>query len=260
MNKISSISIASIGLAFSALSQAGSVVVPYFGSFDEATVATEDGLPAGDYDTIGGVDDVALFNLIEGTNSFTGSIWTGEGGDPSDVFNIGIGSGLVLTSASIDWGTNLPGIVWYPYGPFGVYPPAEYRQQSDYSTNSDSPDWFFEESSITPEIFTINELANPIDFGESGMTFESGPLNVTEGIYLSSLIGVATCAQTYDIGNDGFYYAYCVEGIDYTMTFTVESDGSSPPVSAVPLPGAVWLFGTAIAGFAGFSRYKKKTA
>jgi len=29
-------------------------------------------------------------------------------------------------------------------------------------------------------------------------------------------------------------------------------------VSAVPLPAAVWLFGSVIAGFAGFSRYKKK--
>lgn len=36
---------------------------------------------------------------------------------------------------------------------------------------------------------------------------------------------------------------------------------SAPPVvSTVPVPAAVWLFGTAIAGFAGFSRYKKKAA
>jgi len=29
-------------------------------------------------------------------------------------------------------------------------------------------------------------------------------------------------------------------------------------VSAVPLPAAVWLFGSVIAGFVGFSRFKKK--
>ena len=37
------------------------------------------------------------------------------------------------------------------------------------------------------------------------------------------------------------------------------NDGGQIP-SAVPVPAAVWLFGTAIAGFAGFSRFKKKTA
>ena len=33
-------------------------------------------------------------------------------------------------------------------------------------------------------------------------------------------------------------------------------DTATGPVSAIPLPGAVWLFGTAIAGFAGFGRRK----
>ena len=33
----------------------------------------QDGSPAGDYDTIGGLDDVGLFNLVDGSNTFEGS-------------------------------------------------------------------------------------------------------------------------------------------------------------------------------------------
>ena len=52
------------------------MVVPYSGAFDEATVSAEGGLPAGDYDTIGGLEDVGLFNLVVGANTFEGSVWT----------------------------------------------------------------------------------------------------------------------------------------------------------------------------------------
>jgi hypothetical protein len=38
--------------------QAATVVIPYAGSFNEAAIGAEDGLPAGDYDTIGGMADV----------------------------------------------------------------------------------------------------------------------------------------------------------------------------------------------------------
>lgn len=39
-----------------------------------------------------------------------------------------------------------------------------------------------------------------------------------------------------------------------------DSDGGTPPPppGQVPLPAAVWLFGSAILGFAGFNRFKKK--
>lgn len=43
--------------------------------------------------------------------------------------------------------------------------------------------------------------------------------------------------------------------IDYSEV-TAEMGDLSP----VPVPAAVWLFGTALAGFAGFGRFKKKTA
>ena len=48
----------------------------------------------------------------------------------------------------------------------------------------------------------------------------------------------------------GSFWRVNLDGVD-TATGPVD-----PNPSAVPLPGAVWLFGTAIAGFAGFGRRK----
>lgn len=46
----------------------------------------------------------------------------------------------------------------------------------------------------------------------------------------------------------GTFWRINLDGVD-TATGPVD-----PNPNAVPLPGAVWLFGTAIVGFAGFSR------
>ncbi len=219
------LSASALALISATAAHAGTVVIPYAGSFDEAVVPTEDGLPAGDYDTIGGLDDVALFNLIEGSNSFTGSIFSPT--DSSDAFNIGVGAGLRIISASINWGTNLPGIA------FSLPAAAGFLQQSTFLNTA--PSWFFEESSVTPEIFTISQLEDGA-LGTTSKLFETGPLDVGPGIYLSSLIDQgSTCAQTYEPNFPGFS-PVCVEGLDYTMTFEVEST-----IAPVPLPAGAPL-------------------
>jgi hypothetical protein len=111
-------------LMFVGVAQADSVTVPYTGSFDEATVPAEGGLPAGDYDTIGGPVDIGLFNLVAGNNTFSGSVWTP--GDSSDAFLIGIEANQTLTGASIAFGTNLS-----PLAPMFAFP---------------APTWTLEES------------------------------------------------------------------------------------------------------------------
>jgi hypothetical protein len=113
---------------------AGTVPVPYTGSYDEALVPadTTDGLPAGDFDTIDGIDDVALFQLVEGTNTFTGSIFSSQ--DPADSFNVEILSGFRLTGASIDWGTNLSGLS------FTIPVPSGYLQQTSFVGGLTPPD------------------------------------------------------------------------------------------------------------------------
>lgn len=92
---------------------AGTVTVPYSGLYNETTA------PSGDYDAIGGLSDVGLFNVVTGANTFTGSIYTPN--DSSDFFAIGIGPNQIITGASILFGTNLdmfnplfaaPGPIW----------------------------------------------------------------------------------------------------------------------------------------------------
>ena len=214
---------------------AATVIVPYSGSFDEATVAAEGGLPAGDFDTIGGADDVGQFNLVAGTNTFTGSVYSPL--DPADVFLIGIGSGLKLVGASIAWATNLPSIEY----DFLSLPPAGFLQQNTFGANA--PSWTLEESSITPTIFSLDQLeaakvGNTFDVAPSfydAPSFERGP-----GVYSSLLDATGTCAQTYVVNFPG-YSPDCAAGLSYTLSYEVEST-----LAPVPLPAGLPLL---VAGF-----------
>lgn len=174
---------------------ADTVTVPYTGSFDEVDVpGPQDGLPAGDYDTIGGLPDVGLFNLVAGSNTFEGSVWTP--GDSSDGFLIGIGPLQTLTGASIAFGTNLG-----PFAPMFAFP---------------APQWTLEESDPTPTIFDLTVGSDGLSSAQIVVApaFERG-----EGIY-SVLIGNGTFGI-----NTGNYDT----PIDYTMTFetTVVPEPSS---------------------------------
>lgn len=216
---------------------AGTVLVPYTGSYDEAVVPADaaDGLPAGDFDTIGGLDDVALFQLVEGNNTFTGSIFSSQ--DSADSFNVEILAGFRLTGASIDWGTNLPGIS------FSIPVPNGYLQQTSFVGGPTPPEWTLEESSVTPEIFTISGLEGT-NAGQSPQTKSTGILDVGQGIYLSILRDLSsTCAQSYrevDVDGQTGLESFCAEGLDYKMTFSVEKVPVAPP-AVVPLPASLPL-------------------
>lgn len=201
-------------LLVGATAQAGTVTVPYVGSFDEASVpGPQDGLPAGDYDTIGGLPDVGLFNLVAGSNTFEGSVWTP--GDSSDVFLIGIGPLQTLTGASIAFGTNL--------------------SLSNYMFAFPAPQWTLEESDPTPTIF---DLTVGYDYMSSTQISIAPAFERGEGIY-SVLIGNGTFGI-----NAGDYET----PIDYTMTFET---------TVVPVPAAVWLFGSGLIGLVGVARRTK---
>lgn len=218
---------------------AATVNVPYTGNFDEATVATQDGLPAGDYDTIGGLADVALFELVEGLNFFHGSIEAPT--DTADVFNIAISAGLKLVGASILWGSNLSPID-NPY------------QSTRLQGAGGAPSWHLEESSITPELFTIDSLLNG-PWGDSPATFNAPSLDVGPGIYLSTLRdNGGTCAMRNILGAGGFLYPTCVDGIDYTMSFVVERTAPAP----IPVPAGGFLLVGALGGL-GLMRRRKNS-
>ncbi|MBC7756443.1 MAG: DVUA0089 family protein [Bdellovibrio sp.] len=75
--------------------------------------------------------------------------------------------------------------------------------------------------------------------------------NISGGFQFDGLapIAIGLFNQPANSGNArGSFWRVNLDGVD-------NATGPVNP-SAVPLPGAVWLFGTAIAGFAGFSRRK----
>ncbi|PTX55946.1 putative secreted protein [Litoreibacter ponti] len=224
-------------------------IVPYSGSFDEATIAAEDGLPAGDYDTLGGLEQVGLFRLVEGANTFSGSINAPT--DTADVFLIEILAGFQLVGATLDWATNLPSI----QAPNIFNVPSGFLAQS--TSGANAPIWTVEESDDTPTIFQLENIeANMV-----GSTFDVGPAQYTApafdprgpGVYSNLFNGQTTCGFTYVPANPGVS-PQCVSGLDYTLTFNVERT-EEPPVNPVPLPASLPLL---LAGFGGLALLRRR--
>jgi hypothetical protein len=177
-----------------AQAHAGTVTIPYSGTFNESSVPAEGGFPAGDYDTIGGGPDVGLFNLVAGANMFFGSVKTP--GDSSDAFVIGIGATQTLIGASIVFGTNLG-----PLNPLFAAP---------------APIWTLEESSPTPTIFLQSLGTNGMD---APLALAAPAFTRGAGIY-SFLIGNGTFADH----NNG--------PVQYAITFTVSQLTATTPIPA----------------------------
>lgn len=167
---------------------AAAVAVPYTGTYDERTQA-----PGGDYDAIGGLDDVGEFTLLAGNNFFLGAVRTP--GDSSDVFLIRIADNFKLTGASIEWATNAN-----DFNPVFAAP---------------APIWTLEESDADPTIFVLQMAGRGTSAPvlHTAPAFERGP-----GSY-SMLLGNGTFAMN---NNDP---------IAYRMNFTVV-DNTPAPVSA----------------------------
>lgn len=181
---------------FSTGASAGLVTVPYTGAYNEAT-----GVEAsGDYDNIGGLADVGVFDLGIGNNIFIGSAKTP--GDSSDFFAIRIGAGETLIGASLTWGTNLDA-----FHPLFASP---------------SPIWTLEESTATPTIFLFSTLSPN---GRSApQTFTAPSFSRGEGVYGMTL-GNGTFARSDNAP------------VGYSMNFIVEGPASVPEPATLALLG-----------------------
>lgn len=83
--------------------------------------------------------------------------------------------------------------------------------------------------------------------------------NLTSVLMASEAIGLGDIVVMAD-GNISTSLAGNRQFFENLLTFDNGDSGGPPPVPGqVPIPAAVWLFGSAIAGFAGFSRFKKKS-
>jgi PEP-CTERM motif len=144
--------------------QAAAVAVPYTGNYDERVSA-----PSGDYDAIGGLQDVGEFTLLAGNNFFLGGIRT-----PDDS-----SAGFKLVGASIEWGTNAN-----DFNPIFAAP---------------GPIWTLEEGDADPTIFLQNLGGNR---ATSPLLFTAPAFERGEGSY-SMLIGNGTFAMN---NNDPIAY------------------------------------------------------
>lgn len=173
---------------FSNSASADVVDVPYTGTYNEATGAEA----AGDYDNIGGLLDVGVFDLVVGNNVFIGSIKTPN--DSSDFFAIRISPGDTLVGATLTWGTNLD-----DFHPLFARP---------------GPIWTLEESDDTPTIFLFSTLSP--NGSSAPQTFVAPSFNRGEGVY-GMTIGNGTFARSDNAP------------VGYSMTFIVEGPMSSVP-------------------------------
>lgn len=203
VRKILILAVASIAVA-SVNARAALVDVPYTGLYNEATGVEA----AGDYDNIGGLSDVGVFDLVAGPNVFLGSI--GTPGDSSDFFVVRVGAGQTLSSASIVWGTNVS-----LFNPLFAFP---------------GPLWTLEESDATPTIFLVPDLNG--DGNTAPQSIPAPAFSRGEGAY-NMLIGNGVFGT-----NDG--------PVGYSMQFIVDAPASVPEPGSLLLLGAA-LAGLAFA-------------
>lgn len=154
------------------MAQAAAVAVPYTGTYDERTQA-----PGGDFDAIGGLDDVGEFTLLPGNNFFLGGVRTPD--DSSDVFLIRIASNFKLVGASIEWATNAN-----DFNPVFAAP---------------APIWTLEESDADPTIFLLNMAGR----GTSAPVLHTAPAFERGAGSYSVLLGNGTFAMN---NNDPIAY------------------------------------------------------
>jgi hypothetical protein len=100
------------------------------------------------------------------------------------------------------------------------------------------------------------------EWGQSGTSFDGAPSWFGAGPNNENAIGSAAHFYVLTTGNGGSQQslARVYKGVDFTLGLNGTLTSASVETPQVPLPAAVWLLGSALAGFAGLSRRRKVEA
>lgn len=177
---------------------------------------------------------LASLAIAEPASAVTVDIYSGYLDTGSDITFSGLAGSF--TSPDIQFATNT-GYNWHPFG-LGVFA-ADIKSAVDvsaagsyvFSTNSDDGSYLFIDGSLV-----VNNGG-----GHGPATVLSAP--------------IALSAGTHTLEAKFFENFGGASGIDVALPQGV-SFGSTP----VPVPAAVWLFGSALAGIAGFGRLNNRRA
>jgi len=222
------------------------------------------------------------YNGITYTNTTTTGSWFSMDADvngkvaPGEITPIGGNNGItvdgVTTQAASGSHGGAPGCV------DGVDPGCNLGGGASENPDIDNPWLFFSNTGMHQTTSAVSTLSNDsagnveLDFsgwnvtwaGIPGIPMSGDPANF--GLAGNDGIAVMTCAV--DCGNGDTYvlnYAATVPqndasgfgGVPYVLHLEGSITGDLPPVAAIPVPAAVWLFGSGLLGLVGVSRRRK---
>ena len=189
---------------------------------------------------------------LTGTNQLTVDVTETLGGDVNFTFWNNVGVNSSITSIYFDLGTTS-------------------NLFSQFSIDSSSSGVTFALNTLDPSLPQFPNLpgGNTINFDADVAAESAG--SPTNGVdtseeYITFLATADSGYTTFDnfialMMNGDFRTGFHLTAIDDTACFDLEGSacGSDSYVSAIPVPAAAWLFGTALFGFFATSRRKKNS-
>lgn len=118
---------------------------------------------------------------------------------------------------------------------------------SAFATTIGEQPWNIDDSDVVPddtglyEIWTTGASSNRTTIAGPGFTMNGNPLqDAGTGNWMGTLVSAGNTGQAWGFNNGG----------QYSELFNIQ-------VSAIPVPAAIWLFGSGLLGFIGIARRKK---
>jgi hypothetical protein len=208
----------------------------------------------------------AATNADAATFSFVGNI---NSDDEVQLFNFTIAnsSNVILKTLSWAGGVNAEGdaIAAGGFDPIlAVFGPDGTKiNDNDDGNSSQVPqnsgeffDTYLELGSLAAGTYTV--AVTQFD-NFAGSTLASAFSRAGQGNFTGAVFGCTTQVLLCAVGGlpRDSHWAFDILGVDVASNPTGNGNGNPPPVGDVPVPGAVWLLGSALAMLGGLRRFRK---